>query len=146
MSRVKPFLYLPIIIKKAIKPTTFLLLCSGFITSNAETYSNHYDVNQKKSRRIEVYSLSQNYWDTQAGDTLGRIVHHLLPNNPSKRAALKQDIVRLNPGAFINNNPEQLLANKRLWLPGYMKQADPKADPETTKVERYSWGNIKRPR
>ena len=63
-----------------------------------------------------------------------------------KLEALKQDIVHLNPQAFINGNPEQLLADKRLWLPGYMKQADSKADPETTTVERYSWGNIKRKR
>jgi hypothetical protein len=146
MSRVKPFLYLPIIIKKAIKATTFLLLCSGFITSTAGTYDNNSVAKQTKPKRIEVYSLSQNYWDTQVGDTLGSIVQHLLPNNPSKRAALKQDIVRLNPGAFINSNPEQLLANKRLWLPSHMKQADSKADPATTKVERYSWGNIKRQR
>lgn len=100
----------------------------------------------KNSIRVEVYSLSQNYWDTQNGDTLGDIARHLLPNNPAKYQALKQDIVHLNPHAFINGNPEQLLADKRLWLPGYMKQADNKVNPATTKVERYSWGNIKRPR
>jgi Tfp pilus assembly protein FimV len=98
------------------------------------------------SKRIEVYSLSQNYWDTQYGDTLGDIVHHLLPNNPSKREALMWDILGLNPDAFIDNDPARLLAGKRLQLPGYMKQADTKADPQTTIVERYSWGNIKRPR
>lgn len=101
---------------------------------------------QKSSKRIEVYSLSQNYWDTQYGDTLGGIVLHLLPNNPAKHEALKQDIVQLNPQAFIAGDAEKLLANKRLWLPGYMKQADSRIDPATTIVERYSWGNIKRPR
>jgi len=60
--------------------------------------------------------------------------------------ALKQDIVQLNPDAFIGGDPNKLLANKRLWLPGYMKQADTKADPDSTVVEHYSWGNIKRPR
>ena len=99
---------------------------------------------QQNSTRIEVYSLSQNYWDTQYSDTLGGIVLHLLPNNPAKHQALIQDIVQLNPDAFINGNPDQLLANKRLWLPGYMKQADTKTDPSSTTVERYSWGNIKR--
>jgi Tfp pilus assembly protein FimV len=98
------------------------------------------------SKRIEVYSLSQNYWDTQYGDTLGSIAHHLLPNNPSKREALMWDILGLNPDAFIENDPARLLAGKRLQLPGYVKQADTKADPRTTVVERYSWGNIKRPR
>ena len=98
------------------------------------------------SKRIEVYSLSQNYWDTQYGDTLGSIVYHLLPNNPSKREALMWDILSLNPDAFIDNDPARLLAGKRLQLPGYMQQADTKADPQSTIVERYSWGNIKRPR
>jgi len=69
-----------------------------------------------------------------------------LPNNPTKRATLEQDIVHLNPQAFINGKPEKLIAGKRLWLPGYMKQADSKADPRTTTVEKFSWGNIKRQR
>ena len=101
---------------------------------------------QTESKRIEVYSLSQNYWDVQQGDTLSSIAHHLLPNNPSKRKALQQDILQLNPNAFIAGQPEKLLAGKRLWLPGYMKQADSKVDPATTTVEVYSWGNIKRPK
>lgn len=96
------------------------------------------------SKRIEVYSLSQNYWDTRPGDTLGNIVHHLLPNNPSKRAALQQDILHMNPKAFIGGNPAKLLAGKRLWLPGYMQQADSAINPTTTIIESYSWGNIKR--
>ena len=118
-----------------------LVIC-GVVTF----YANSVEAQQQKSRRIEVYVLSQNYWDTKYGDTLDEIVMQLLPNNPSKREALKQDIIQLNPDAFINNDPAQLLANKRLWMPGYMKQADSRADPETTIVERYSWGNIKRPK
>lgn len=116
-----------------------LALCASTNDSRAEP-------GQQNSKRVEVYSLSQNYWDTQNGDTLGAIVLHLLPNNPAKYQALRQDIVHLNPHAFVNGNPELLLTGKRLWLPGYMKQADSEADPETTRVERYSWGNIKRPR
>ena len=119
--------------------------CFALVTqvSANEAQAEH---KQQNSVRVEVYSLSQNYWDTQPGDTLGDIVRHLLPNNPAKYQALKQDIVYLNPHAFINGNSGLLLADKRLWLPGYMKQADNKADPSTTKVEHYSWGNIKRPR
>ncbi len=101
---------------------------------------------EQQSKRIEVYSLSQNYWDTRYGDTLGEIAHHLLPNNPTKCTTLKQDILHLNPQAFISGDPEQLLADKRLWLPGYMKQADSKVNPRTTTVEHFSWGNIKRQR
>jgi len=101
---------------------------------------------QRVSKRIEVYELSQNYWDTQNGDTLSQITYYLLPNNPAKRESLKQDILHLNPGAFPNGKPASLLAGKRLWLPGYAKQADSIADPSKTKVETYSWGNIKRPK
>lgn len=124
--------------------TLFLFLMVP--AAEANSYDNSAAARQTESKRIEVYSLSQNYWDTRYGDTLNDIVHHLLPNNPAKREALKQDIVQLNPQAFINDNPEQLLADKRLWLPGYMKQADTEVDPATTTVERYSWGNIKRKR
>ncbi len=121
-----------------ILPLIFvLLLC---------TVSASLHAGQTKSKRIEVYSLSQNYWDVQYGDTLSSIAHHLLPNNPAKRETLQQDILHLNPNAFIAGQPEKLLAGRRLWLPGYMKQADSKVDPTTTTVETYSWGNIKRPK
>lgn len=132
--------------KYRLKNIVLFLICLVPAASLADSYDNSTTAVQTESKRIEVYSLSQNYWDTQPGDTLGEIVHHLLPNNPSKYDALKQDIVHLNPQAFINGNPEQLLAGKRLWLPGYMNQPDSKADPATTTVESYSWGNIKRPR
>ena len=124
------------VFKLSVKVFT-LSICSAYIASHADT-------GKTASKRIEVYSLSQNYWDTQYGETLGEIVLHLLPNNPAKHEVLKQDIVQLNPHALINGNPDKLLANKRLWLPGYMKLADTKANPATTIVETYSWGNIKR--
>ncbi len=130
----------PAVNKQIIKVIT-LSMCGVFVLSYAGGA-----VAEQQSRRIEVYSLSQNYWDTQYGDTLDEIVTQLLPNNTFKRETLKRDIVRLNPDAFIKNNPEQLLANKRLWMPGYMKQADSKVNPATTIVESYSWGNIKRPK
>ncbi len=122
------------------------LVTAIFLAISSSSFLAHADTDFPESKRIEVYSLSQNYWDTQAGDTLGKISRHLLPNNPSKRASLERDIVLLNPHAFINANPEKLLAGKRLWMPGYMKQADSKVNPATTAVERYSWGNIKRPK
>ena len=125
-------------------------MCSSFIatsiTASADTYDNNPEAKLTNSKRIEVYSLSQNYWDVQYGDTLGTIAHHLLPNNPLKREALQQDILHLNPDAFTGGQPEKLLAGKRLWLPGYVKQADSRANPATTTVESYSWGNIKRPK
>lgn len=98
------------------------------------------------SKRVEVYSLTQNDWDTQYGDTLSKISLQCLPNNPIKRAQLEQDIILLNPGAFINADPAFLLAGKRLRMPGYMKQVDTRTSPASTIVESFSWGSIKRPR
>jgi hypothetical protein len=141
MSGFNHIFQLPVIHRQAAK-AIILLISGSLISANASGI----EAEPTKSRRIEVYALSQNYWDTKYGHTLDEIVIQLLPNNPSKRQALKQDIVRLNPDAFINKDPARLLANKRLWMPGYMKQADNKVDPATTIVERYSWGNIKRPR
>lgn len=141
-------------IKRRIHLTKSFVLtvtvCSGLLWhSTVSAYDNNSST-VTESKRIEVYSLSQNYWDVQYGDTLGGIAHHLLPNNPLKRETLQQDILHLNPEAFINGQAEKLLAGKRLWLPGYMtghrKQADSKTDPTTTDIETYSWGNIKRPK
>lgn len=122
--------------------TITLVICCSLVASHAGYATGE----QQISKRIEIYALSQNHWDIQPGDTLGSIVQHLLPNNPTKHAALKKDIVHLNPQAFINANPELLLAGKRLHLPGYMKPADSIANPTKTQVERFSWGNIKRAR
>ena len=99
-----------------------------------------------ESKRIEVYPLSQNYWDTQNGETLGGIVQQLLPHNPHMQQQLMLDIISLNPGAFSNNNPDRMKAGTRLWLPGHLSQPDSKANPDTTRVETFSWGNIKRPK
>jgi Tfp pilus assembly protein FimV len=130
---------MPAFFTRATKIVTLFFFSGVFFVAHADTAS-------VKSKRIEVYSLSQNYWDTQYGDTLGNIVLQLLPNNPAKHENLKLDIVELNPEAFIGGSRDKLLAGKRLRLPGYMKQADSTIDPATTTVEQYSWGNIKRPR
>ncbi len=144
MSRIKSSTATHVI-NKTVQLIT-LLMCNSFFATNADTYDNNLEAKHTNSKRIEVYPLSQNYWDVQYGDTLGGIAHHLLPYNPAKREALQQDILHLNPDAFTGGDPAGLLAGKRLWLPGYMKQADTKADPATTIVESYSWGNIKRPK
>jgi Tfp pilus assembly protein FimV len=98
------------------------------------------------SKRIEVYALSQNYWDTQSGETLGEIATQLLPNNPGMRQKLMDDIVSQNPHAFQDGNPDLMQANTRLWLSNGLSQTDSKADPARTQVESFSWGNIKRPK
>ena len=124
---------------RPIAITILALCCSSNLTLYAAPDT------AQTAKRIEVYALAQNFWDVRPGDTLSTIVQQLLPNNPTKRETLQSDILALNPDAFINGDAELLLADKRLFLPGYMKQADSIADPRTTQVETYSWGNIKRP-
>jgi Tfp pilus assembly protein FimV len=100
---------------------------------------------QAESKRIEVYSLGQHYWDTQSGETLGEIAHQLLPNNPSMQQRLMKDIVALNPNAFQDNNPNLMRANTRIWLPSHLTTPDTKVNRSQTSVESFAWGNIKRP-
>ncbi len=100
---------------------------------------------QAESKRIEVYSIGQQYWDTQDGDTLGEIARQLLPNNPAMQQRLMNDVVALNPNAFQNNDAGRMRANTRIWLPGHMTTPDTKVDRSRVSVESFSWGNIKRP-
>jgi hypothetical protein len=97
-----------------------------------------------ESRRIEVYPLSQNYWDVQYGDTLGQIVETLLPRNRYLQARLMRDILSLNPDVFPDGNPSRMLANQRLWLPNSVKMPDTPADARGHTVETYQWGSIRR--
>ena len=97
-----------------------------------------------ESTRIEVYPLSQQYWDVKAGDTLGEIVDALMPGNTYLQAKLVRDILSLNPDVFPNGNPHLMLANKRLWLPNAVKQASNRSDSYGYTVESYQWGSIKR--
>ena len=71
--------------------------------------------------RIEVYPVTQAYWDVKPGETLGEIVKQLLPNNPAMRKRLMNEIVELNPDAFSSSNPDNLKANVRLWLPNHTR-------------------------
>ena len=123
------------------KLTVLLPLLAAAVTAAAP-----FGAAAEGSKRIEVYTLAQSYYDTQHGDTLGEIVAELLPNNPGKHESLRQEILGLNPDAFIDNNPDRLIAGKRLRLPGYINEADSRVDPNAYTVESFSWGNIKRPR
>ncbi len=97
-----------------------------------------------ESRRIEVYPLTQHYWDVEHGDTLGEIVATLIPKNPHLQRKLMLDILTLNPDAFPYGNPHLMLANKRLWLPNAVIQPDTAVDSPDYTVETYQWGSIKK--
>jgi hypothetical protein len=97
-----------------------------------------------ESTRIEVYPLSQNYWDIKTGDTLGEIVNTLIPGNPYLQEKLMQDLVSTNPQVFPGGNPNHMLANKRLWLPNAVKQPDDSTTSSGYTIETYQWGSIKK--
>ena len=99
---------------------------------------------QAESTRIEVYPLSQNYWDIKTGDTLGEIVNTLIPKNPYLQEKLMLDIVSTNPQAFPGGNPNRMLANKRLWLPNAVKPPNDSTNPSGHTIETFQWGSIKK--
>jgi Tfp pilus assembly protein FimV len=109
-----------------------LLLCAQAVTAD--------------STRIEVYPISQNYYDAIEGDALGEIVARLLPDTPNLREHLMREIVDLNPDAFIAGDPNRLLANTRLWLPNALEQPTAESKSTSGSVENYSWGSIRRPK
>lgn len=97
-----------------------------------------------ESTRIEVYPLSQNYWDIKTGDTLGEIVDTLIPGNTHLQEKLMRDILSLNPDVFPGGNPSHMLANKRLWLPNAMKQPNDPINSSGHSIETFQWGSIKK--
>jgi len=99
-----------------------------------------------KSVRVEVYPISQQYWDVAQGETLSGIAAKLLPNNPDMQQTLMDAIFRMNPKAFVNNDKHQLLSKTRIWLPSQMKRADSVVDKKKYDVKTFSWGNVKKPK
>jgi len=99
-----------------------------------------------QSKRVEVYSISQNFWDVTPGETLGDIVKQLLPDNPGLREKLLYQIVELNPDAFSQSNPDNLKANVRLWLPNNAPAMRQIKDKKLFNIKSYSWGQVYTPR
>jgi Tfp pilus assembly protein FimV len=97
---------------------------------------------QPASRHIHVYPIERQYWDVRPGDTLGGIVNALLPGASLHRQRLVDDILRLNPGAFIDGDPDRLSADVRLWLPNAVTL--PVSGRPDAEIEHFDWGYIKR--
>lgn len=103
-------------------------------------------VSAGQPKRVEVYSISQNFWDVTPGETLGDIVKQLLPDNAGLREKLLYQIVTLNPDAFSNSNPDNLKANIRLWLPNNASAMQQVKDKNKYDVKSFSWGQVNKPR
>ena len=65
----------------------------------------------------ENYSTDVRYLYVQKGQTLHNIVRRLYPERADEWPKLTSDIVRMNPHAFINNDPTRMKAGVRLELP-----------------------------
>jgi len=65
----------------------------------------------------ENYSTDVRYLYVQKGQTLHNIVKRLYPERADEWPKLTSEVVRLNPHAFINNDPAQMKAGVRLELP-----------------------------
>jgi len=99
-----------------------------------------------QSKRVEVYSISQNFWDVTPGETLGDIVKQLLPDNPGLRKQFQSEIVTLNPNAFSQSNPDNLKANVRLWLPNNAPAMRKAKDKNKFEVKSFNWGQVYKPK
>jgi hypothetical protein len=96
-----------------------------------------------ESKRVYVYPLTHHYWDVQAGETMADIAAALLPGSSQHRQRLINEIVRLNPDAFIGGDPGRLQANQRRWLPNTITRP---VSSRNTRIEQYDWGYIKHPK
>ena len=65
----------------------------------------------------EAYNADIRYLHVQKGQTLHNIVSRLYPERVKEWPKLKQDIVKLNPHAFIDSDPTRMKAGVRLELP-----------------------------
>lgn len=99
-----------------------------------------------ESKRIHVYPTTQTYYDVKPGDTLGEISQKVLPDTPNLRQRLMNEIVQLNPSAFISGDPNQLKAYARLWLPNNTASMRDRVDRDKFTIKDYSWGYTKTPK
>ncbi len=65
----------------------------------------------------EAYNADIRYLYVQRGQTLHNIIRRLYPERKSEWPQLSRDIVRINPHAFVDNDPTKLKAEVRLKLP-----------------------------
>ena len=86
-------------------------------------------------------------WKVESGQWLGRIVA-ALESDPTKRLQLMELIVFQNPHAFINADPNRMLAGAELKLPGatvvVKNPSKPGTDPVTAAVQKESVSEVEK--
>lgn len=100
---------------------------------------------QAESKRVEVYKNGQQFHDVKAGESLSLICQQLRPNSHQAQLKCQQQLFEDNSAAFSGNSPHQLIAGKRLWLPGSYRPVS-KLENENYRIRQYSWGSIKTPK
>jgi len=65
----------------------------------------------------EAYNADIRYLHVQRGQTLHNIIRRLYPERKNEWPQLTRDIVRINPHAFVDNDPTKMKAGVRLKLP-----------------------------
>ena len=98
-----------------------------------------------ESKRIEVYENQQQFYDVQQGDSLSLICQRLHEQSSIALSTCMQRLYADNPDAFVNNSIDLLLAGKRLWLPGSYRSVS-RMGPGNYSVQKFSWGQIKKPK
>jgi len=68
----------------------------------------------------EIYNADIRYLHVQKGQTLHNIVRRLYPERVKEWPKLTQDIIKLNPEAFVDNDPAKMKAGSQLKLPKRM--------------------------
>ncbi|MCK4709964.1 MAG: hypothetical protein KAU21_15195 [Gammaproteobacteria bacterium] len=114
---------------------TILILFVLVLISNA----------QAESKRVQVFEKSQQYWDVITGQSLSGICQQLQAAGTHSQTTCQQQILKMNPDAFINKKPNRLIAGKRLWLPGSYRPVS-KLDNKNYHIKNFSWGSIKTPK
>ena len=100
---------------------------------------------QAESKKVNVFEKSQQFWDVQTGQTLGGICQSIQATSKNAQVECQKQILKDNPGAFINNDPNQLLAGKRLWLPGSYQPVSQQGS-QKYNIKKFNWGSIKTPK
>ncbi len=77
----------------------------------------------------EAYNADIRYLHVQRGQTLHNIIRRLYPERKKEWPKLTQDIIRINPHAFIDNDPTKMKAGARLKLPKKVVVRSPPVKP-----------------